>query len=139
MQQHAASSLLWATFAASQPSEPGPGCAIEEGVEFVLDEAWRLDPVLVLVWAMTLAESRCTRRYSVVFSGSWRSQWIGAPSCALWGCRPMACTHGPRVGEPGQSRAAHDVAIAPSGALLWVPTQQAYLLVATTWSPDGSR
>jgi hypothetical protein len=64
-----------ATFAASQPQEAvGQDALFEEGVEFVLDEAWRLDPVLVLVWAMTLAECRCTRRYSVVYSGSWRSQ-----------------------------------------------------------------
>jgi hypothetical protein len=78
-------------------------------------------PVLASVWAMKLAACGCTGRYSVVCSGRFRSSWSGAPSGALWGSRPTACTRGSRGGELGRSQAAHGLAIAPSGVHLRVP------------------
>ena len=40
-------------------------------------------PVLASVCVMKLAACSCTRRYSVVCSGRWRSWCSGAPSGAL--------------------------------------------------------
>jgi hypothetical protein len=39
-------------------------------------------PVLASVWTIKLAACCCTNRYSIVFSGRWRSYCSGAPSGA---------------------------------------------------------
>jgi hypothetical protein len=61
-------------FAAAQAKEAvREDAALEEGVELVLDELRQLSTGLASVWAMKLAACCCTRRYSVVCSGRWRS------------------------------------------------------------------
>jgi len=77
-----------AALAAAKPQEAvRQHGSLEEGVELVLIEPGSSAPVLASVRAMTLAACCCTRRYSVVCSGRWRSWWTGAPSGARWGCR----------------------------------------------------
>ena len=71
-----------------------------------------------LCWQLTLCRPCAT----------WvAGQKVGLQKCAStgrrrWGCRPMACTRGSRSGDLARSQAARRVAIALSGAYLWVPT-----------------
>ena len=62
-------------------------------------------PVLGSVWAMKLAACCCTRRYSVVCSGRWRSYGTAARSGTRRGCCTVACTHCSRraAGRPTPS------------------------------------
>lgn len=55
-----------------------------------------------------------SRRYSVICSGRWRSQWTEALSGARSGCRPMAYTRGSQGGAPARSQAVPRAAIALS-------------------------
>ena len=47
-----------------------------------------------------------------------------APSDALWGCRPMACTRGSEVVDLVRTQAPHGVAIARSQPCPWVPNSR---------------
>lgn len=66
-----------------------------------LTNCGRSAPAAASACSKKMAACCCARRYSVVCSGRWRSQWSGAPSGALipgLGRRPMACTRGSRGG-----------------------------------------
>jgi len=123
--------------AAAQPQQAvGQDAALEEGVELALQAApgqrpgsalmnrGNSAPVLASVWATKLAACCCTRRYSVVCSGRWRSwrsrwSWAGraAQDPARAGCRRafdmVGMRHSPgahsvaRIAGPAHPRVKH--------------------------------
>ena len=94
---------------------------------------------LASVWAMKLVACSCTRRYSAVCSRRWRSYRSGAPSCAHWGCRPMACKMGSRRGEPARPQAVRraSIALRPSPGWAWTRTVRWTVRAWPTPGPPG--